>query len=116
MRTNDGINDILQKVKNAKKESKYIDFKEKFDIDSQRDWCEIIKDIVAMANSGGGIILIGVKNDGMSSEIDIKKILKIDPAKITDKIVKDKINNLWLGIKIARLAKTREIIAKIIVQ
>jgi len=34
---------IIEKVKKAKRESKYIEFKEKFDINSSQDWCEIIK-------------------------------------------------------------------------
>jgi predicted HTH transcriptional regulator len=60
----------LEKAKNAKRESKYIEFKEKFDIREAQDWCEIIKDIIAVANSGGGWILIGVKRDGSLSGWD----------------------------------------------
>lgn len=78
----------LDKVKNAKRESKYIDFKEKFDINQTQDWCEIIKDIVAMANSGGGCILIGAKNDGTPSGWDPTSVLNLDSAQITDKIAK----------------------------
>jgi len=73
----------------AKRESKHLDFKEKFDPKSSKDWCEIIKDIVAMANSGGGMIVIGVKNDGSPSQENIFAILNnLDPAHITDKIAK----------------------------
>jgi len=70
------------------KESKQIEFKERFDIDSARDWCEIVKDVVAMANSGGGCILIGVKDDGTPSEFDLTNIMDLDPAQLTDKIAK----------------------------
>lgn len=42
------------KALTAKRESKHIEFKEGFNPSEARDWCEIIKDIVAMANSGGG--------------------------------------------------------------
>jgi hypothetical protein len=76
------------KFRKAKRESKYIDFKEGFDINQSHDWCEIIKDIVAMANSGGGSILIGLKNDGTPSGWDTTQMLNIDSAKITDKIAK----------------------------
>jgi len=41
---------LLERAKTAKRESKYVGFKEKFDIYSSQDWCEIIKDIVAMYN------------------------------------------------------------------
>ncbi len=81
-------NKHLKRAESAKKESKYIDFKEGIDINQPGDWCEIIKDIVAMANSGGGVILIGVKDDGKKSNQNIKPILSFDSAKITDKINK----------------------------
>ena len=79
---------MLEKAMLAKRESKSIDFKERFDIDSSSDWCELIKDIVAMANSGGGCILIGAKNDGTPSGFDITNLLNLDPAHLTDKIAK----------------------------
>lgn len=78
----------FDKVKNAKKESKQLDFKEKLDVNQAGDWCEIIKDIVAMANSGGGCLLIGVKDDGTPSGWDGNYLLEFDPAMITDKIAK----------------------------
>jgi len=81
-------NKIIEKAKNAKRESKYVEFKERFDINSPQDWCEIIKDIVAMANSGGGGIIFGVNNKGNPSGYDISHILSLDPAVITDKIAK----------------------------
>ena len=79
---------ILKLASNAKKESKHIDFKERFDVNSERDWCELIKDITALANSGGGGILIGVRNNGKPSGFDIDPFLCVDPAVLTDKVVK----------------------------
>lgn len=79
---------ILTKATTARRESKNIDFKGDFDTTSQRDWCEIIKDIVAMANSGGGIILFGVKGDGKKSDFDLNAIFDYDAADITNKIFK----------------------------
>lgn len=76
------------KVEEARKESRRVDFKESFDFNSSRDKCEIIKDIVAMANSGGGYILIGIKDDGTLSGFDVTSIIDLDPAKITDQIAK----------------------------
>lgn len=78
--------DIKQLAQLAKKESRAIDFKERFDPRSSQDWARIIKDIIAMANSGGGIILFGVKDNGSSSDFDKNLILSIDPAVICDKI------------------------------
>ncbi len=38
-------------------ESQRLDFKRQVDPASPADWCELIKDIVAIANSGGGTIV-----------------------------------------------------------
>jgi hypothetical protein len=73
----------------AKGESRSLDFKSSFDPDSAADCCELIKDIVAIANSGGGSILIGVDDVGnCCGPAASAKLLKVDPAVITDKIAK----------------------------
>ncbi len=63
-----------------------LDFKESFDPGSLRDWCELIKDIVAMANSGGGTILVGVADDGRVRRGGADAMLEVDPADFTNKI------------------------------
>jgi hypothetical protein len=80
------INELLVQALEDKTESDKVDFKEMFDVSSKADWCEIIKDIVAMANSGGGILLIGVTNEGKPSGQDVTKLLEYDPADITNKL------------------------------
>src|SRR5262245_29185590 len=35
-----------------------VDLVRTFDPASQRDWCELVRDVVAAANSGGGTILV----------------------------------------------------------
>jgi predicted HTH transcriptional regulator len=72
----------------ARRESKRVDFKERLDLSKAEDWCEIIKDIAAMANSGGGSILFGIKDDGTPSGWDPSNVLATDPAHIVDKIAK----------------------------
>jgi Putative DNA-binding domain len=77
------------KPADAKSESKSVDFKSAFDPDRLADWCELLKDVVAMANSGGGTILIGVADNGQcTSGSSGLKILQTDPAMVTDKIAK----------------------------
>lgn len=76
------------KASAAMRESKKIEFKQQFDPKSDRDWCEIIKDVVSMSNSGGGMILLGVSNNGTLSGFDCSGVMAVDPAKITDKIAK----------------------------
>lgn len=72
----------------AKRESKRLEFKEKFDPNQSEDWCNIVKHVVAMANSGGGLIVFGVRDDGSPSEYDVSTFLGVDSAKIVDKIAK----------------------------
>lgn len=79
---------LVEKALGAKRESKYIEFKEAFDPFSAGEWLEIIKDILAITNTGGGVILFGVDNKGEPSGVDVSTILSIDPATVTDKIYK----------------------------
>lgn len=77
---------LIVRAETARTESKYLDFKREFDVSSNAEWCEIIKDIVAFANSGGGIIVFGVNNDASNASVDTTAIYKLDVADITNKI------------------------------
>jgi hypothetical protein len=72
----------------AKRESKRVEFKEELDVSSSGAWCELIKDIVALANSGGGVIIVGVRNNGTPSQWDPKPLLEVDSATLVDKLAK----------------------------
>ncbi|HKB89130.1 MAG TPA: RNA-binding domain-containing protein [Opitutaceae bacterium] len=65
-------------------ETAELDFKASFDV--KHDWCELIKDIVAMANSSGGRILVGVSDDGVPSGCDVSPLLATDLADVINKI------------------------------
>ncbi len=82
------MTDFLKKGLRAKRESKAIEFKESLDVTSSGEWCELIKDIVAIANSGGGVIMIGLDNHGEPSSYNANPLLKFEPADITTKIHK----------------------------
>lgn len=75
--------EIIAKAKSAKRESKYLDFKSEFDPNSAAAWCELVKDIVACANSGGGVLVFGVNNDGSVSGGDLSAVKEMDVATIT---------------------------------
>jgi hypothetical protein len=75
-----------ERAERAKRETKTIDFKAQFDPSLAADWCELVKDFMAMANSGGGLIVLGVCDDGTVSRADVEPVLTLDPAKITDKV------------------------------
>jgi Putative DNA-binding domain len=76
---------LLERAESADRESKYLDFKEQCDPSSDRETIELIKDIVAMANSGGRIIVFGVRNDGRPSGSALGPIRRLE-AVLTDKI------------------------------
>lgn len=65
-----------------------LDFKSSFDVTSAGDWLEIIKDIVALANSGGGLIVLGLNDDGSPSGADTSAFESVDPADLTNRIHK----------------------------
>jgi hypothetical protein len=69
-------------------ETESVEFKASFDPASSAEWIEIIKDVVALANSGGGVIIFGVADDGTFSDFDCGPLSKIDPADLTNKIAK----------------------------
>jgi hypothetical protein len=72
----------------ATAETNAIDFKREFDPASSGDWCELLKDIVAIGNSGGGAIVVGVDRVGITVGIDSSLSRKLDPANVGDQIRK----------------------------
>lgn len=76
----------IQKALAATRETKNIEFKDRFDPTVPGEWCELIKDIVAIANSGGGVILIGANDGGEPTGEDVSLILELDSAIIVDKV------------------------------
>ena len=77
---------LIRRAQEGQRESKNLDFKSGFDIDSREGWCEIIKDIVAFANSGGGALVLGANDDGSPANVDVSPYLGIDPADLTNKV------------------------------
>ena len=83
------ILDVVQKALSAKRESKSIEFKQQFDISSGGEWCELIKDLVSIANSGGGIVIFGLDSVGNTTGTPLQSALvALDPADITNKVSK----------------------------
>jgi hypothetical protein len=82
------MTDLIKKALTAKRESKYVEFKESFDPNSAGEWCEVIKDLAAMANSGGGIIVFGLDSLGVPTGKSLDAIAAIDPADVANKILK----------------------------
>lgn len=82
------LSQILKLAAETTSETATVDFKGAFDATQRGDWCELIKDIVAMANSGGGCIALGVSDDGTRSTWDATGFTNLDPAQMGDQLRK----------------------------
>ena len=80
------MNDLIEKSLRTKRETRSIEFKQSFDPQSAGEWCELIKDLAAIANSGGGIIIFGLDNSGVPTGQPVDAITAIDPAEIANKV------------------------------
>jgi hypothetical protein len=72
----------------ATAETDAFDFKISFDAAAPGAWCELVKDLVAIGNSGGGSILIGVDRNGHTVGAPVGSQKALDPAAIGDQVRK----------------------------
>jgi hypothetical protein len=77
----------------AKRESRAVEFKEQFIPTDAKQSLEVLKDIVAIANSGGGALAVGINNAGEASGTDVSAVLSFDHAKYCDLIRKYTLQN-----------------------
>src|SRR6266852_4578105 len=82
------MTDTIKKALAATRESKHVEFKRGFDPMSPSEWCEIIKDIVAVANSGGGVVVFGLDSTGRPTGESVEHIAREDPADIINKLAR----------------------------
>ncbi len=83
----------VTKCLTAKRESKAVEFKEQFDPTDNRQALEVLKDIVAICNAGGGTLAIGIDNAGKGCGSDVQPVLDYDHAKYCDLIKKYTMQN-----------------------
>lgn len=69
-------------------ETARVEFKARFDPTDKRAELELIREIVAFANSGGGQIIIGRGDDGAFVGVDEALETALDPARLCGKIAK----------------------------
>jgi Putative DNA-binding domain/EC042_2821-lke REase len=77
---------LLTRAREGVRESKRVEFKEQFNPAEESEWIELIKDFAAIANSGGGVIIVGLRNNGTMSGADVQPVLELDGAVICDKL------------------------------
>jgi hypothetical protein len=80
--------ELLEMALAARTETDAIDFKREFNPTFEGDWCELLKDIVAIGNSGGGAIVVGVDPVGVTVGVEAGLAKKLDPAAVGDKLRK----------------------------
>ena len=76
-----GLQRLLAEALEASRESKRIELKGEFSSEVPGAWCELVKDIVAIANSGGGVIVVGLDDRGIPTGWDPAALLEIDPIR-----------------------------------
>ena len=81
-------NQNLEAALNHEFETESVEYKASITVGSTPDWLEVIKDIVAIANSGGGYLIFGVDNNGKPNDFDCATLATIDPADLTDRLFK----------------------------
>jgi hypothetical protein len=80
--------DLRAEALTATRASRRIEFKGEFSPETPGSWCELVKDIVAIANSGGGVIVVGVDDAGCPTGWDPAPLLSIDKADVVNAIAK----------------------------
>jgi hypothetical protein len=78
--------DPLAAALTATRESRRIEFEPEFSRETPGAWCELIKHIVAIANSGGGVIVVGLDDVGAPTGWDPTDLLAVDPADVVSSI------------------------------
>lgn len=78
----------LTQARSATHESKALEFKGQFDPTDPRELVEVVKDLVAIANSGGGAIVVGLSTNATPTGADVSAIVDLDPAELTNQALK----------------------------
>src|SRR5688572_16086886 len=79
---------LLEQALTATRGSRRIELSRELNPDAPGAWCEMVKHIAAMANSGGGVIVVGLGDDGQPSGWDPDELLRTDPAVVVDELAK----------------------------
>jgi hypothetical protein len=68
---------LLERARTAKRASKYVVLRAAFDPENGGDWRELMRDLSALANSGGGVVVVD----------DARPVLELGAARIADALV-----------------------------
>lgn len=87
IRERDLSKDALLYLINCRAECEWLDYKKQLNFDIEKQLCDFAKDVVAMKNSGGGYIVIGVE-DKTWKPIGIESEVPCDAKMLRDKVRK----------------------------
>lgn len=76
---------MLEKALSLTSETDDVEFKGNAALDTRGDWCEFLKDVFAVVNSGGEIIVFGLDSRGRPTGLS-DSVKNLDPAHVADKI------------------------------
>ncbi len=79
---------LRNEVATAISESDAIEFKSRLDTQNELEWAEVVKDVVAIHNSSGGVIVFGLNSDGSRSDDGGGIQGRLDAAQIIDKVTR----------------------------
>ena len=82
----DKLRTLLHFAQEMKAELDELDFKGSFDMSGTPDKVELAKDVVAMNNTRGGYILLGVANDGTPVGLSKEQYDNLDPTPLSNKV------------------------------
>lgn len=105
---------LLERALRGRRELWYLEFKEQFDPSVEGEWIELIKDFVAIANTGGGVVVVGARNNGEPSGADVQPVLDLDGATIADKVFRYT-GEHWAGIEIEEISRAGSALAAIVI-
>src|SRR5262245_43179975 len=78
-------------------------------------WCELVKDVAAMANSGGGGSGIGLEDDGSTSGWDPATLLATGAAGVANELAKY-VGERFDGLEIRAIEKDGQSLAALLIR
>ncbi len=56
------------------------------DVEDAGGWCHLVRDVAALANSGGGVLLIGLDDRGQPTGWDPSELLRVGQAAVVEQV------------------------------
>ena len=78
--------DHLDRALGAKRQSKHVAFRASFDPSSDEQWCELVRDLVAMANTDGGALVLGLDAAGGPVGVDPAVVHALDRSSVIERV------------------------------